>query len=111
MVVVPLAKPANSSQLALGGGGADSNFWMRIAGASGLIAGGILLLNGQRRAGMVAAAAGTALTVLDQKDTVLAWWKAVPELIDEGGRLLDQVQDALRDIAVQREKLREMVGR
>jgi hypothetical protein len=111
MVVVPLAKPATDAQLMMGTLDSESSRWIRAAAAGSLLAGGLLLLNGKKRPGLVAAAAGTALTLLDQKETVRAWWASLPGLIDEAGELLDQVDAAVKDLAMQREKLRALVRR
>jgi hypothetical protein len=111
MVVVPLAKPANDAQLMMGTLDSESSRWIRAAAAGSLLAGGLLLLSGKKRPGLVAAATGTALTLLDQKETVRAWWASLPGLIDEAGVLLDQVDVAVKDLALQREKLRALVRR
>jgi hypothetical protein len=51
----------------------------------------LLLLAGERRAGMVAAASGTALALLDQQQTLHSWWNVLPGYID-------QVQDVLAKV-------------
>src|SRR5271157_4165415 len=103
MVVVPLQKSANDAQI--GPGQMESNIWIRVAAGGSLLAGGLLLLNGKQRAGLAVAIAGTALALLDQKETVRSWWNSVPGLIDEAGQLLGQVEATVQDLAVQREKL------
>jgi len=78
--------------------------WVGFAAAGTLVAGGILLLAGKRRAGMVAAASGTALALLDQQDTL-------PGYIEEVQRMLGQVQGTVDELATQREKLRRVLTR
>jgi hypothetical protein len=75
------------------------------------VAAGFLLLSGQRRAGMVAAASGTALAMLDQQETLHSWWNALLGYIDQVQELLGQVQDTVNDIAVKREALRRVLAR
>ena len=85
--------------------------WVGLAAGGTLIAGGLLLLAGRRRAGTVAAAAGASLALLDQKETLRSWWSALPGYIDDLQRLLNQVQGTVEEIAIQREKLRQILAR
>jgi hypothetical protein len=85
--------------------------WVGFAAAGTLVAGGILLLAGKRRAGMVAAASGTALALLDQQETLSAWWNTLPGYIEEVQRMLGQVQGTVDELATQREKLRRVLTR
>jgi hypothetical protein len=85
--------------------------WVRIASATTLIAGGALLLTGRRRAGLVIAATGTSLALLDQKDVLRKWWMVLPGYISEIQRLLTQAEDAVDEFAAQREKLGRVLGR
>jgi hypothetical protein len=109
MVVVPLPNPANNSQAAPAAGSAGSFDWLRTAAGGALLAGGILLLSGKRKAGLLAVTAGTALAMLDQQETVQAWWDALPGLIDDAGRMLQQVEGVVDSMDAQREKLRALV--
>jgi len=78
MVVVPLAKPANDFDVAPSAERVDGVNWVRYASAATLVASGALLLGGKRRLGLVAAATGTCLALLDQKDVLNEWWKILP---------------------------------
>jgi hypothetical protein len=111
MVVVPLSKPAIASEPAQCASEACSVHWVRIAAAGTLIASGALLLGGKRRAGLLAAATGTSLALLDQQEALRSWWKILPCYIGDVQRLLDHVQGTLDDIAGQREKLGRALGR
>jgi hypothetical protein len=62
--------------------------WVGFAAGGTLVAAGLLLLVGERRAGMVAAASGTALAMLNEKETLLSWWNAMPGYIDQVQRVL-----------------------
>ncbi len=105
MVVVPLSKPANDSAAAPPAPRADSLSLTRIAAAGSLAASGVLLVSGMRRAGLVAAASGTALAMLDQQALVRSWWNALPAYLAEIQDLLARAQSALDSITEQREKL------
>jgi len=111
MVVVPLSKPANDYDAEPSAPKANSVNWVRIAAACTLGASGALLLGGRRRAGLVAAATGTALALLDQQDALRKWWRVLPGYIGEVQRLLNQVQESVDEFGVQREKLGRILGR
>jgi hypothetical protein len=84
--------------------------WVGFAAGGTLLAAGLMLLAGQRRAGMVAAASGTALALLDQQETLRSWWNTLPGYIDDIEQLLTQVQGVVEDMAVQRERLRRVLS-
>ena len=111
MVVEPLAKPANEPAPVRRNCCSHPVPWARIAAAGTLIAGGGLLLGGKRKAGLVAAATGASLALLDQQDTLKSWWRILPGYIDNVQHLLSQVQDTVDDIAVQRDKLAKALNR
>jgi hypothetical protein len=75
------------------------------------VAAGLLLLLGERRAGMVAAASGTALAMLNEKETLLSWWNAMPGYIDQVQRVLSQVQTTVDDVDAKREALHRVLAR
>jgi hypothetical protein len=114
MIVVPLSQPKN-----------ESNEWkpvprareaeplnvIRIAASGTLLAGGLLLLTGHRRAGLAASASGVALALLDQQEVVHCWWNLLPGYIDDLQRLLGQVQDVVEGLGAQRETLRRVLAR
>ena len=85
--------------------------WVRIAAASSLIAGGLLYIAGERRAGIAAAATGTALAVIDQQESLRAWWRQLPGYVDQIQHMLEDVQTLVEDITGKRERLREVLGK
>jgi hypothetical protein len=111
MIAVPQAKPTKISESAPRVAETESLDWVSVAAAGSLFAGGLLLLTGNRRSGTVAAASGAALALLDQQDILSLWWNRLPGFIDEVQHLLGQVQGAVEDISVQRERLRAVVGK
>jgi hypothetical protein len=106
MVVVPLSKPASEAPIARR---ANSDQWLRYAAAGTLAAGGALLVTGRRRAGLIAAASGAALAMLDQKDVVRAWWNTLPGFLEELHTTLGRAQTAVEDLSTQGQKLREVL--
>jgi hypothetical protein len=111
MVVVPLPKESKNPPSRPCAGSAECKSWTGYAAGGTLIVGGLLLLAGKRRAGTVAAASGAALALLEQQDTLRAWWQALPGHIDEVQNVLTKVQDAVNDMAEKREKLARLLAR
>jgi hypothetical protein len=69
MVVVPLNQAEKEARIERQSCGTQGTSWALYAAGGSLLAGGLLLLTGNRRAGLVTAASGTALALLDQQDT------------------------------------------
>jgi hypothetical protein len=111
MVVVPLSKPAGNSELAPRNCGPKSMSWVSMLAAGTLAAGGALLVSGQRRAGLVTAATGTALAMFDQQETVRTWWNALPAYLTEAQGMLTRVQAAIDDVTAQRERLHKIMSK
>lgn len=119
MVVVPLQTNAvqNPGKAAKNPGGApratesDSSYWIRYAAAGTLAAGGALLVSGRRRAGLVVALSGAVLAMIDQQETVGAWWNAVPGYLEEVEGMLCRAHDAITDLQEQGEKLRRVLSK
>ena len=109
-MALPFPKSANEPQTEPAPP-ADNNHWMGLLAAGALAASGVLLLTGRRRAGMVVAASGTALALLDQQETLQAWWKVLPGYIDDVQQLLSHVQGSVDELAAQREKLGRFLPR
>jgi hypothetical protein len=85
--------------------------WARIAAAGTLLAGGALLLNGKRQAGVAVAAAGTALALLEQQEMIRSWWNQLPGYLEEAQQLLGHVQGAVDELAFQQQKLTKILSR
>jgi hypothetical protein len=111
MVVVPLSKSAAGSDPAPRTCAGSSFNWVALAAAGTLVTSGALLFCGKRRAGLVTAASGTALTMLDQQEMVRSWWNALPAYVAEIQSMLTRVQTTLDDISAQRERLHKLVAK
>jgi hypothetical protein len=110
MVVVPLAKPVSETSFVPVPQSVEPNNWIRYAAAGTLAASGVLLVTGHRRAGLIAAASGAALALLE-KEAVTAWWNGFPGFLEELSATLCRAQSAVEDISTQGHKLRETLGR
>jgi hypothetical protein len=105
MVVVPLNQMENEAKSNRRIFECEGTNWARIAAGGSLLAGGLLLLTGNRRAGLMTAASGTALALLDQQETVRAWWDALPGYIDNVQNLLGRVEALVSELENQRARL------
>ncbi len=85
--------------------------WGGFAAGGALVPAGWRRRAGERRAGMVAAASGTARALLDQQQTLHSWWNALPGYIDQVQEVLGKVQDTVNEVAVKREALRRALVR
>ncbi len=111
MVVVPLSQPMGDSNAKALASAAETRQWLQLAAGGAIVAGGLMLLTGWRRAGLVTAASGTALAMLDQQQTLRSWWKVLPGYIGDLQQALGQVQGTVEDISAQRENLRQILGK
>ena len=111
MAVVPLTRMASEAKKNRRICESEGSDWALYAAAGGLVAGGILLITGNRRAGLVTAASGTALALIDQHESVRRWWDALPGYIDNVQQVLGQVEEAVAEVATQRERLHRILSR
>ncbi len=111
MVVVPLTQGANESGGAKRDDGAESTKWLRYAAAGTLAASGVLLVTGNRRAGLVVALSGAALAMLDQQEAVRRCWDMLPGFLEEMQGLLSKAETAVEDLSNQSQKLRLALGK
>ena len=112
MVVVPLAGSETEYAVSpVPARKSDSQYWVRVAAAGSLAASGALLMSGKRRAGLALAITGTVFTLIDQKETVCAWWNRLPGYLEETQSILARVQGAGDEISAQGERLRSILSR
>jgi hypothetical protein len=111
MVVVPLSTAGNELKTAPRLFDFDCPCWLRYVAAGTLAAGGLMLVTGQKKAGLVAAASGAAIAMLDQKEVIHEWWDALPGFLGEFQGLLNKAQATLDEVSAQREKVHQVLGR
>jgi hypothetical protein len=111
MVVVPLSRMENEAKSNRRIFEHEGTNWVRMAAGGSLLAGGLMLLTSNRKAGMVTAAAGTALALLDQQETVKLWWDALPGYIDKVQDLLGRVEATVSELDGQRARLEQILSR
>ena len=111
MVVVPLTQPEKQSKIQRISSAVEGTNWARAAAGGSLLAGGLLLLTGNKKAALVAAASGTTLAMLDQQETVKAWWNALPVYVELAQHALGKVEEGVAEVAAQRERLHRILTR
>ncbi len=109
MVVVPLTRSEFDSEPMPRTSDGEQTNWARVAAGGTLLAGGLLLLTGRRRAGLAVAAAGATLALLDQKEAVSRFWRSLPGYIDNVQRVLENVEGTVADLSAKRDKLRRIL--
>jgi len=110
MVVVPLNRMENEAKSNRRIFECEGTNWARIAAGGSLLARGLLLLTGNRKAGLLTAASGTALALLDQQETVKLWWDALPGYIDKVQDLLGRVEATVSELEGQRARLGQILS-
>jgi hypothetical protein len=120
MVAVPIPRSGASSQIRHSQAPASlpasaqetqSPDWTSFLAAGTLVAGGALLVTGHRKAGMVVAAAGTALALYEEQETVAKWWKNLPGYLKDAQDFLDKIEGYLEEANVQGQRLQTILRR
>jgi len=111
MVVVPLSHPEKELQATGKVVSSEGTNWVTLAAAGSLVAGGLLMLTGSRKAGTVAAVSGTTLLLLDQQDLLRTWWNAIPGHIEDVQKVLGKVQASVNEVSAQRDRLHRVFNR
>ncbi|HZB87165.1 MAG TPA: hypothetical protein VE291_00755 [Terracidiphilus sp.] len=83
--------------------------WVNIAAGSALVVGGLLLFTRQRRAGVAVAAAGTALALVEHRESVRAWWHRIPGMLEQVQGAVAQVQARVSELAARRDSVIEAI--
>jgi hypothetical protein len=86
---------------------ADSTDWVNIAAGGTLLAGGLLLIANQRKAGTVMGVAGAALTLLGHQEAVREWWDQIPTYVEQVQNMIARVQSSMEELTVTRENLHQ----
>lgn len=85
--------------------------WLRIGVGASLLTGSLLLLTGNRKAGLLVTVAGTALAMLEHKEVVAEWWEALPQHLEKAQTMLEQTQHTIDDLTQKRDKIFSMFGK
>lgn len=103
--------PAGSASLPAPAQQSSSPDWTHFVAAGTLLAGGVLMVTGHKRAGMAVAAAGTALALVEEQEAIKSWWKNLPGYLDDAQQFLDKIEGYLQEAAVQGQRLQGILRR
>ncbi|MGH9560848.1 MAG: hypothetical protein ACRD3S_05270 [Terracidiphilus sp.] len=108
MAVVPLSQTtSNVSEIPIRT--SDSRQFLRMVAAGTLVTSGVLLATGKRRAGLAMALSGTALVMIEQRESVGRFWNALPRYLGAIQGALGRAQVVVEDLNAQSEKLRHIL--
>jgi hypothetical protein len=124
MVAVPISRseaqarypqsfppPAGSASLPAPAPSTASPDWTHYVAAGTLLAGGVLMVTGHKRAGMAVAAAGTAMALFEEQEAIKSWWNNLPGYLNDAQDFLDKIEGYLEEAAIQGERLQSMLRR
>lgn len=84
--------------------------WTRSVAAGTLVVGAILLITGKRRSGLAVAAAGAAVTLLEDPKAVKNAWDSMPRLVRASQDFLVRVEDFVDELNKQGIRLRKVLS-
>jgi hypothetical protein len=103
--------PAGSASLPAPAQQSASPDWTHYVAAGALVAGGVLVVTGHKRAGMAVAAAGTALGLLEEQEAIKSWWKNLPGYLNDAQDFLDKIEGYLKEATIQGQRLQGILRR
>ncbi len=95
-----VSAPAAAPVLAAIADGIKEQEWVGLLAAGTLMAGGALLVSGKKRAGLLVAAAGTALALMEEKEAIESLWKKLPGYLREAQSFVDKAEVYLKDAGI-----------
>jgi hypothetical protein len=84
--------------------------WTRSVAAGSLAAGAVLLLTGRRRSGLVVAAAGAAVALLENPEVVRDAWNSLPRYIRSGQDFIARTEDFVQELNRQGNRIRNVIS-
>jgi hypothetical protein len=103
---------SQTRSLQAGSGGHDKPMdWTQLLIAGTLVASGTMILTGHKRSGAAVAAAGAALALIEEQDTVVEWWKKLPQVLGQAQDFLVRVEHYLDEAATQGHRIQNILRR
>lgn len=84
--------------------------WTRSVAGGTLVVGAILLITGKRRSGLAVAAAGAAVTLLENPKAVKDAWDSMPRLVRASQDFLVRVEDFVDELNKQGIRIRKVLS-
>ena len=85
--------------------------WAKWVAAGAVVAGGALMISGNRRAGMALAAAGTAFALIEEQEAVAEFWNNLPGYLGQAQDFLDKVEQYMAEASAQGQRLQTILRR
>jgi len=85
--------------------------WTRSLAAGTLLASAVLLVLGRRKAAIAVAAAGGAVALIEDPDTVRKFWNDIPDYVKAGQRLLARVEGLVEQAGEQGQRFKDLLRR
>jgi hypothetical protein len=85
--------------------------WTRSVAAGTLITSAILLVLGRRKAALAVAAAGGAVALIEDPESVRKFWNDIPSYVKAGQKLLARVEGLVEQAGEQGARLRDVLKR
>ena len=85
--------------------------WKQMVAAGAVIAGGVLMVTGQKRAGLAVAAVGTMVALLDEPEAMEGWWKGFPEFLKGAEQMLGKVEGYIDEASKQGRRIQSILHR
>jgi hypothetical protein len=85
--------------------------WTRSLAAGTLLASAVLLATGKRKAAIAVAAAGTAVALIEDPESVRKFWDDIPSYVQAGRKLLARVEELVEQAAEQGMRLKDILRR
>lgn len=112
MVAVPISRSIPASvPNPIPAVSADQDEMLHWITAATLVVGGVLLVTGNRKAGLAVAAAGTALALLEEQESIKEWWERLPGHLSQAQSFLDNVEHYLGEASAHGQRLQSILRR
>ena len=85
--------------------------WTRSLAAGTLLASAVLLVTGKRKAAVAVAAAGTAVALIEDPESVRRFWDEIPNYVQAGQRALARMEGLVEQAAEQGARLKDILRR
>lgn len=85
--------------------------WTRSLAAGTLLASAVLLVLGKRKAALAVAAAGGAVALIEDPDSVRKFWNEVPSYVQAGQKMLGRFEGLIEQIAEQGSQFKDVLRR
>jgi hypothetical protein len=85
--------------------------WTRSLAAGTLLAGAVLLVLGKRKSALAVAAAGGAIALIEDPESVRRFWNDIPNYVQAGQKMLGRLEGLIEQVAEQGGHLKDVLRR